>query len=52
MFSLYGPDMTNDGLLFDKGMWVYQKDVIIKNNSDTDGKNPKLEKYRVTKKLR
>ncbi len=52
MYSMYGPDMTYDGLKFSNGTWVYQKDIQVNNQVDTDGKTPKVEKLRVTRKIR
>ena len=30
-FQFYGPDMSTDGLKFEKGVWVLHKDIIVKN---------------------
>ncbi len=49
MYNLYGPDLSFDGLKFDRSLWYFMKDLDAKNNSDTDGKNPDLKKLRITK---
>lgn len=30
-FQYYGPDFSYDGLKFDKGIWVHQKNIVITN---------------------
>lgn len=30
-YQFYGPDFTNDGLIFRKGMWNYKSHLILKN---------------------
>lgn len=31
MYQLYGPDLSYDGLKFERGMWMLQKDIDIRN---------------------
>jgi hypothetical protein len=31
MFQLYGPDLSYDGLKFEKGLWILQRDIDVRN---------------------
>ncbi len=50
VYSLYGPDLSYDGLKFSKGLWYLQKDIDVKNQNNTDGKQPEVKKLRITRK--
>ena len=50
MFSLYGPDMCYDALNFEKGFWVLQKNIELRNNKQQPQKEVQVEKkFRITK---
>ncbi len=44
MFSLYGPDMSYDGLKFEKGFWILQKNIQPRNDREKQQKEVPLEK--------
>ena len=31
MYQLYGPDLSYDGLKFEKGLWILQRDIDVRN---------------------
>ncbi len=44
MFSLYGPDMSYDGLKYEKGFWLLQKNIQPRNDREKQQKEVPLEK--------
>jgi hypothetical protein len=50
VYSLYGPDLSYDGLKFEKGYWMLYKDIDPHNITKDEGKTPELKKLRITKR--
>lgn len=49
VYSTYGPDMSYNGLKFEKGFWVLYKDIDIRLDRDVKGKEGEIKKLRITK---
>jgi hypothetical protein len=49
VYSTYGPDMSYNGLKFEKGFWVLYKDIDIRLEKDVKGKEGEIKKFRITK---
>ena len=49
VYSTYGPDMSYNGLKFEKGFWVLYKDIDIRLDKDVKGKEGEIKKLRITK---
>jgi hypothetical protein len=49
VYSTYGPDMSYNGLKFEKGFWVLYKDIDIRLDNDVKGKEGEIKKLRITK---
>jgi hypothetical protein len=49
VYSTYGPDMSYNGLKFEKGFWVLYKDIDIRLDKDVKGKDGEIKKLRITK---
>lgn len=43
-FQFYGPDFSYDAYFFDKGKWIYKKEVTPRNEKDQEKTVPKIEK--------
>lgn len=50
IYSLYGPDLSYDGLKFEDGYWTLLKDIDPHNKSNNEGKKPDMIKSRITKR--
>ncbi|MFM7016164.1 MAG: hypothetical protein ACKOX3_07550 [Bacteroidota bacterium] len=48
-YNTYGPDMSYNGLKFEKGFWVLYKDIDIRLDKDVKGKEGEIKKLRITK---
>jgi hypothetical protein len=42
IYSLYGPDLSYDGLEFSKGSWILKEDIDVKNSGLNQGKEGKF----------
>ena len=42
VYSLYGPDLSYDGLQFVKGSWILKEDLEMKNSGLNQGKEGKF----------
>ena len=51
VYSTYGPDMSYNGLKFEKGFWVLYKDIDIRLDRDVKGKEGEIKKLRITKQV-
>jgi len=51
VYSTYGPDMSYNGLKFEKGFWVLYKDIDIRLDKDVKGKEGEIKKLRITKQV-
>lgn len=43
-YQFYGPDFTYDTYYFEKGKWIYKKEVTPRNLKDQEKTTPKMEK--------
>ena len=48
-FQYYGPDMSFDAFVFEKGKWTYKKDVDARNDTENEGKVTRKPEMGLTK---